>query len=104
MNHDIGPHAGVCDHRPERGDTCDRCGRRLWFRVWWVRTSYEYEEGDYLCSSCYRRATDQLSVWQKIADWWRFRHCRAGRHAWVDEREQLGGYICARCYEFKRTD
>lgn len=103
MKHDFGHSAGVCRFCPDWGDTCDRCDRRLWFRVWWARTSYEYEEGDYLCAPCYRRATDQLSIWQRIADWWRGRHCRAGRHAWVNERALTGGSICAHCYEFCAT-
>ena len=101
MKHDFGPSCGVCETPPEPGDTCDRCDGRLRRVVYWQRTSYEYEEGDYICRACFRRATDQLSIWQRIADWWRDRHCRAGRHVWMDERDMCGGEICARCYEFR---
>lgn len=102
MKHDFGPSKGLCTSHPERGERCERCEARLWFRVYWVRTSYEYEEGDYICTSCFRRETGQLSIFQRLADWWHGRHCRAGRHVWVDETDVAGGVICARCYEFKR--
>lgn len=88
--------SGLCDFRPERGQTCDRCDRRLWFRVFWVRTSYECVEGDYVCPPCYREATGSLLWWERLRDWFRELPCRFGRHRPHDWGDGL--VLCAKCW------
>ncbi len=104
MKTDFGSQHGLCDFKPEPGTTCSQCGRKLRRVVFYKLTCVESGEYDYICKSCFRRETDQPSLLQRFADWLRGIPCRLGRHAWVDERDLCGIFICARCFATGKPD
>lgn len=97
MKHDHVYDGGLCDGPPEKGDTCERCDKRLWRRVYWLRTSYEYVEGDYICPACFREATFQPNLWERLRNWFKEMPCKMGWHKWFDWGDGL--VHCAQCFE-----
>lgn len=105
MKHDLGQSAGVCEFTPGAKDTCDRCDGPL-RRVYWVRTSHECDEGDYICAACFRAHTYQLYWWERLRDLLKLWRCHLGLHRWYNHGGDDFGYslvLCADCWVQKSS-
>lgn len=53
-----------CEFGPEPGDECERCDTEN-VQLYYRRTSYWEEEGDYWCADCAKKEAEEADAWAK---------------------------------------